>query len=264
MPRLHPALAALALVLSPCLSGAQTFDMPGAVPLDDVVCAPPAALVDKTPHPLRVVAAQDNMYRRVIDDRDLVVVSGGTSAGVAAGQRYFVRRAVRTPNYENANRHRPHPIHTSAVVRVVTAYDTSALAQVEHACGAIGANDYLEPFTPPPAVPRPESSETKSDLDFNRMGHVMFGDGERTLVRPGEWMLIDRGSGHGVTSGSRMAIYRDVHDPVPNVDQKRSPRLPLEAIGEAVVVSIGPSVAVVEVLSAGDAVRAGDFVVPRK
>jgi hypothetical protein len=44
----------------------------------------------------------------------------------------------------------------------------------------------------------------------------------------------------------------------------RSAHLPLAVIGEAVVVSSSASLSVVQVTSARDVVRAGDFVVPRR
>jgi hypothetical protein len=96
------------------------------------------------------------------------------------------------------------------------------------------------------------------------MGRVVYGDDERRIVSPGEFLLVDRGAGAGVEPGSRFAVYRDVQEFVPYEGRMRSAHLPLAAIGEGVVVSSGPSLAVVQLLSARDAVRAGDFAVPRR
>jgi hypothetical protein len=66
-------------------------------------------------------------------------------------------------------------------------------------------------------------------------------------------MLIDRGSNHSVALGSHFAIYRDI----------RVAGAPLASVGEATVVSIGPTMALVRINRARDAIFTGDYVVPR-
>jgi hypothetical protein len=108
------------------------------------------------------------------------------------------------------------------------------------------------------------ASGNPADLDFGAIGRIVYGDDERVIGSPGTFLLIDRGSGQGVESGARLAVYRDVQEFVPYEGRMRSAHLPLAVIGEAVVVSSSASLSVVQVTSARDVVRAGDFVVPRR
>ena len=43
---------------------------------------------------LRIIGSQDAMPRSLFGDRDLLVISGGTSAGVQLGQQFFIRRTM--------------------------------------------------------------------------------------------------------------------------------------------------------------------------
>ena len=69
-----------------------------------------------------------------------------------------------------------------------------------------------------------------------------------------DFMLIDWGADHGVTPGTRLAIYRDV----------RTPGLPLASVGDAVVISVGPMLSLTRITRARDAVQSGDYVAIRK
>jgi hypothetical protein len=226
-----------------------------------VACAPPAAYASSQHPALHVAGAQDTVARSVFDDHDLVIIRGGT--GPRVGQRYFVRRPVSQPNYENRFGYR-HPIETAGWVRIVAVNDSTSIALVEHACAAIHTGDYLVPFEAPVVRADGSASGSPADLDFGRMGRVVYGELERSVASPGEFVLIDRGTEEGVEPGARFAVYRDVQEFVPREGRMRSARLPLAAIGEAIVVSSGSSVAVLQLLTARDAVRSGDFVVPRR
>ena len=92
----------------------------------------------------------------------------------------------------------------------------------------------------------------------------MFGEDERWIAGPGEFLLIDRGAGQGVDAGARVAIYRDVKRYTSEAWRMRSLGLPLAAVADGVVIASGPSAAVLQVIGARDAVQAGDFVVPRR
>lgn len=264
MPRVHRAvLSAAFLTLVPVLARAQPA---AALPLSSqqiaLACAPPPVIVEPRPHALHVVGAQDAVARSVFDERDLLIVDGGTSKGMQLGQMYFVRRPVAAPNY--AGRSGRHAIHTDGWIRIVATNDATAIALVEHVCGAIQAGDYLEPFAAPAAPSEVKPAGNPSDLDFGAMGRVLFGQDERAVVSPGEFLFIDRGANDGVASGARFAIYRDVQTFLPAAGMRGSARLPLAAVGEGVVISSGPSTAVMEVVAVRDAVQAGDYVVPRK
>jgi len=258
--RIDRILAAAALaVAAPAFARAQPGDTlsPEQAAL---ACAPPPAIVVDGPHALRIIGAQDARAKSIFDEKDLLVLDGGTGKSVQLGQQYFVRRPVASAGY--SGRAGPHAIHTAGWIRIVAVNDRTAIAAVERLCDALEAGDYLEPFAAPPALPR--STGRQGEADFGALGRVIFASDERTVAGPREFMLIDRGSDNGVTPGTGFLIFRDVHAYLRADRMAGATRLPLASIGEAVVVTAGPSVAVVQVLRVSDAVQAGDFVAPRK
>jgi hypothetical protein len=264
--RTYPALAAACtLIAFPAFVSAQGEAPATSMSLSQVAlaCAPPPAFVEVSRPALHVAGAQDTVARSVFDERDLLIVSGGTSNGVAVGQQYFARRPVRAPNYSE-RLHAQHPIHTAGWVRIVSTNAASSVAVVEHACGAIDTGDYLEPFVAPAATGDVPPVDNPADLDFGAMSRVMFGEDEHWIAGPGEFLLIDRGAAEGVDAGARVAIYRDVKRYSREGWGMRSLGLPLAAVADAVVVASGPSTAVLQVIGARDAVQPGDFIVPRR
>ena len=67
-------------------------------------------------------------------------------------------------------------------------------------------------------------------------------------------MVADVGQGQGAVPGTRFAIYRDL----------RQAGLPLAALGEGIIVSVGSDTSLVRVTQATDAVQTGDLLIPRK
>ena len=66
-------------------------------------------------------------------------------------------------------------------------------------------------------------------------------------------MLADIGQGRAVP-GARYAVYRDVH----------MPGVPLAAVGEAIVISVGDTTSLLRLTQARDAITSGDLLIPRK
>jgi hypothetical protein len=228
---------------SPAPSGAATAAAVCA-PLEGV---PPA-------EGLRILGGQDTSPRFLYGANDLVVVSGGTQSGVQLNQEYFIRRvyAFGSPMRPPAG---PRSIHTSGRLRIVAANDATAIAQIVASCDGVLAGDYLEPFVEPAVIAngangRPSSPAT---LDFSSLGRVKFGDEQRTIGAAGDFMLID-GADAPLTPGVRVAIYRDL----------ALAGLPLAAIGEGVIVSVGNGTPVMRISSMRDAIRSGDYVVRHK
>lgn len=216
-----------------------------------VACQPPPTVDGPPAAALRVIGAQDPTARRLFGIRDLLVVGGGTKAGVQLAQEFFVRRPNRVglpPGQVAAT------VDTVGWIRVVAVNETTAIAVVEHACDGIMADDYLEPFGAPRLPANADRNEPTGEPDFTSLARVLVGEKERRLAGAGGFMLIDRGSTEGVTVGKRLAVYRDVH----------IPGMPLNSIGEAVVVNVGPHASVTHITATRDAVQRGDYVAFRK
>jgi hypothetical protein len=216
-----------------------------------VACAPSLSVVPDRPpvHSLAIVGAQDTAPRSLFGARELVVVTGGTGAGVQVDQRYAIRRAH---VFGRPSEGQLQTIRTTGWLRIVAANETTSIAQIEQVCDGVFAGDYLEPFAAPTPVAGGEITSV-ADLDFSAMGRVLFGDSERGLAGPGEFMMLDRGAAD-LAPGKRVAVYRDL----------RTAGVPLAAIGEGVIVSVTNGAPLMRVTATRDAVRSGDYVVAHK
>jgi hypothetical protein len=233
-------------------AGAARQSDPKMTPLElAIACAPPPSL-EVPSSPLHVVGAQDTVPRTVFDPRDLLVVSGGTQAGVQLGQQYFVRR----PTYFAKSRTSliPNFILTLGWVRVVAVNESTAIAAVDHYCGPIYSDDYLETFNSPSVPNELGKDDPSGELDFSTLFRVTSGIEDHTAAVRNDLVLVDRGVDQGAKVGDRFAIYRDL----------KTSGMPLAAVGEGVMVVIGQSMAIARVTRSRDAVVPGDYVVPRK
>ena len=220
-------------------------------------CAPPPA-VSQTPHALRVVGSQDTVPRAVFDTHDLLVINGGTDAGVQLGAQFFVRRPSAIGKiFGTAGES---DILTDGWIRIVAVNDSTSVARVERVCGPIYIDDYLEPFAAPSG---PAAADGPLEPDFAAMGRILGGSDGRALAGTSGIAFLDRGSEQGLQPGARFAIYRDLtagFDPLLAAPSGT----PLTAIGEGVVLSTSGDRAVARIVRARDAVRAGDYAVPQK
>jgi hypothetical protein len=235
-----PASAQPAVSQAPSLSSAEIA----------LACAPPVDTTGPGDKALRLMAAQDPIKHTVFANHDLVVVSGGTSAGVQLGQEYFVRHSGRS--MMDMGYHSSPAIRTAGWVRIIAVNDTLAIATVDHTCIEMTANDYLEPYVAPPAV----AAETDGigEPDFTSLARVTSAGYDRQIAAPGDFAIIDRGVEKGVAPNMRFAIYRDI-----------GPQgAPLTAIGEVIVISVSKDRALTRILRSNGVVLNDDYAAPRK
>jgi len=251
------AAATGSLALGAGVASAQPGSVASAsTPMATSISCGAAVISDDSskPHALHVIGAQDTAARTAYDNRDLLVIDGGTAAGVQIGQEYFVRGMVRLWHMEYIGAPSTPSIRTAGWIRIVAANERTSIAQVIHACGVFFHGDYLEPYKEPSVPAGMDREESTGNPDFASMGHIVSGPEDHTTSAPGEYVRIDRGTEHGVTSGARFAVYRDV----------ASAGMPLAAIGELVVVEVGKSQSLARIVRARDAIVARDYVAPRK
>ncbi len=220
-------------------------------------CAPIASPTHAA-HALRVVGTQDTIPKTVIGSADLLIVNGGTEAGVQLDARFFLRR--RSTTVQTFGMAQNADVITDGWIRIVSANESTSIGRVERLCGPIYVDDYLEPFARPQM---PAAADTPIDADFSSLGRVITGADGHTLTGINEIAVIDRGSEQGVQPGARFAVYRDLTTGV-NPLMAAPPGTPLTAIGEAVVISTTGDRSVARIVRARDAVRTGDYVAPAK
>jgi hypothetical protein len=232
---------------------------------NDLACAPslePASKGNTSAPVYRVVGSQDTLIRELLGPGDTLVISGGSNAGLEAGQRFFVRRRVSTRGGE---RPLPATIHTAGWVQILGVDTTLATATVVHACDGILLDDFLEPFTPPMIAPRALPGSTPH---YENMGHIMTGAEGLNTAGSGQVMTIDRGGNAGVVLGQRFLVFRDKRDQHVETTGRSSQfgdmdgRLPLVEIGQVLVVAVRPEDATVQIVVAKDAVITGDLIAP--
>lgn len=232
---------------------AQEGPAPGATGLPAAVlalaCAPTLAY-EPPQAALRITGGQDSFVRRIYQPGDLVTINAGTAHGISVGQEFFVRR-TQVSRRESISRRTPATIRTAGWIRVWAVDDTMSLATITYACDSIDVDDYLEPFVLPavtmPAAERPEAQR-------ENYGRVLMGLDRRRSFAKGDFFVVDRGSDHGVTTGTRFVLYRD----------KRQPQNFLFELGEAVAVDVKPDSSTLQVLVSLDAIQEGDYVAMRR
>jgi hypothetical protein len=248
--QLLPVVALLACATPALAQRAPAF---GALNLPpDVlsqVCAPSLAF-ELPPTPLRVTGSQESIVRDTMAPSDLITVNAGSDNGIEVGQRYFARRA--TPREKGGvDRDNPALVHTAGWILIYAVDERMSLATIEHSCDAVRLDDYLEPFALP-SVPSPLPGRPPAQR--SNYGRVLSGTDNRSTWATGEYVLVDRGSDHGVELGAHFVVYRD----------KLVTGNFLFELADAVAVDVRPEATTLRVTRAIDAVTVGDYVALRK
>jgi hypothetical protein len=240
------------LSVAPSVS-AQRLPGDSLTPLQTAVaCQSPPVLAGESAGVARIVGSQDVVERSAFGSPEVLVLDGGTNRDIKVNDVYFVRRLFRTA--ETLHDKLAHTVVTAGWVRVVASNEKTALVSPEHLCSDIRAGDFLEPFVAPSAIAS-EATEplVQTELNFDAYARVLHGDFERRSISANEFATIEHGVDVNIRVGTRFGIYRDL----------QLAGNPLKRIGEAVAVSVGPSLTLVRVTNARDAIYAGDFMVPR-
>jgi hypothetical protein len=246
---LVPGLTILACLVA--LPAAAQGDAPLSPLETAVACAAPLSTDDPSPRALRIIGVQDSSPRALYGPRDLLVIGGGSGAGLQLGQQFFVRRVNR---FGSPSDRRWQGIRTLGWIRVVAVNESTAIATIDHICDAIAQGDYLEGYTAPVVPADADRDLTSGEPDFAAIGRVLSGIEDHHTAGAGEFVLIDRGTDQGVKPGERYAIYRDVG----------AAGLPLAAVGETVVLTVGKSMALTRITRSQDAIVRGDYVARRR
>jgi hypothetical protein len=245
--RVLSALSFVTILALP--AAAQDLPMPITVAAN---CAPRAAGAGPLSSDLpQIVGAQDTSARAMYAPRDLVIVNAGTGKGVQTGQKFFIRRKI-VSGYEY--RAGVHAATTAGWLTITAADENTSIGRIEFACDGILQWDYLEAWAEPALPPGVERADASGELDFSSPARVLFGDYGRLTGGLGDMMLADIGQNQGAVPGARYAIYRDL----------KVPGVPLAAVGEAIVVSVGDTTSLLRLTRTKDAITAGDLLIPRK
>ena len=253
-PGIRVFLGTCAFVLTIALPAvAQRGPAPTATSLSaDVIslaCAPTMTYEAPTVS-LRISGEQESMRRLSHAPGDLVAINAGTKDGISVGQEFYARRVLKSGE-SRIGRTNPGTVKTTGWIRVWAVDQDMSLATITHACESVDLGDYLEPFALPTV---PEPSQLTGPPERDNYGLVLSGEDRRTQFGRGDYLLINRGSTQGVSPGARFVVYHN----------KKMPGNFLFQIAEAVAVDVKPDTATLHVLTAIDAIAAGDYVGMRK
>jgi hypothetical protein len=248
------ALTAVAALLAAVPTSAQsTRDVQGPRTLTPAMVACTDLPMTAPPEPRLVVKGGHTTDGRSLVTRGAEVMIGRTTGdGLAAGQRYTVRRL--TEDYKifpgEPTRGYTH-LQTTGYITVTSVDENNARATIDFACAPIQAGDFLVPYS------ETAVTTTAAEMvypDFTDRARVLEGNEFKSIFADGDMLSIDRGTAHGVTVGARYAIYRDWRDGV----------MPLVHVADVVVMETGETTSKAVVISTNDAVRVDDVAVPRR
>lgn len=249
----------LAILAAASVASAQTDPAPLTRAEIDAACGASSA-TSSAPHSLRVIGLQDVVARNAFDNRDLLVINGGTSAGIQLGAQFFVRRNSQFGMGRLLTA--PVDVITDGWIRVVAVNETTSIAKVEHVCGTVFIDDYLEPYVAPALPANADGSGDLGETDFTAMARVVAGHLTHGTSVAGEFVTIDRGTEEGVQPGTRFALYRDLTQQRSVVAAQQG--VPLAVLGEAVTISASGSRSVIKILQSRGDVQIGDYAVLRR
>lgn len=267
----NPRTTLVAAAVAGCLMVASPAPAQGTTPRPSVapeqlspevlhlLCAPRAAL-EEPAGSVRIAGSQDTVTKGLYSRGDTLVLDGGTNKGLAVGQEYYVRRVVRSFGQTAPTLTNPAILRTLGWIQIQAVGPESSLASVVYVCDSLDRGDLLEPFSVPPTPPAPSSA---GQIQYDKLGRVLFGDEGRGLGGGGSLMIIDRGSDHGIAAGDSFVVLRDKRAASAQFTVPRGNE-PLTEIGDAVAVIVRPDNTTIYILRARDAIMAGDLVAVRR
>ena len=209
----------------------------------DLACAPASPRVKPTRTLL--VAGGREARKTLFGNGDALIIRGGAVQGVKVGNEYYVRRILDDRFTEHQPGVYPISILTAGTVQIVDVQNDFAVGVVSYSCDGIMEGDYLERFERP-VTP---SSQAGAAPDFAHPARLMLGAERRQVAAPGSFMVIDRGSDHGIRQGQQLTIFR-----------RTLKDGPVATVGTATVYTVEAETSVVRIDTTIDAIYVGDLV----
>ena len=206
--------------------------------------------------PLRAGYGSREGYIMDLSLGDIVYVSGGREAGLMPGSVFTVVETKGIVKHPISNETIGEHYRYNGRVRILSAQDTTAIAEISHSCHPISVGAVLMPFTPEPVplarysgmigLNDPVTEEALIDAPI-----IVLSDAGVLSLGQGHVVYIDRGA-EDVSPGDLFTIYR----PTPS-------EIPPLIIGELAVLSVGETTAVAKILDSRQVVHVGDRLSPR-
>jgi len=187
---------------------------------------------------------------------DVIYIDGGRETGQMPGSIYTIMRAEGRVDHPASRQEVGYFFRYLGRARILSVQDTTAIAEIVHACNPIGVGDLLKPFTPEPVplarrsglqgVNDPVTAEELADAPY-----IVKSNDNLFSLGQGHVVYIDRGS-DDVAPGDLFTIYRET-----------PPGLPPLIVGELAVLSVTDQASMAKILDSRYVVHLGDRLEPK-
>ena len=196
---------------------------------------------------LKIVGAERESEKAMYSDGDVIYLNKGKDDGIEPGQIFRVLEIKdQLPGYG--------PIALGkGRARVQFTSSNMSVAVVEHACGDVRRGHYLVPFEAREGVAGKDLGYDVFPLEGDGVkGSLVYLQASLKQIGSNHWALIDLGADKGIQVGQQLIIYR-----------RTRADLPVQILGNCVVIDVQSRTSTVKVLSCRDVIRKGDLVMER-
>jgi hypothetical protein len=195
---------------------------------------------------IKIIAAERGSEKTMFSDGDVFYVDKGKDDGFQENQVWTILEIGNKIKSTDLRLTLGPLAFKRGRARIVRTEAGRSLAKVERSCGRIMIGDFLAPYAEKEGL-------LGKDLGFNvlakegaQTGSLVYLQNELNQIGTGNWAIIDMGKAQGIQIGQQLTIFKNFNKDIP-----------LEAIGNSVVVDLGTQSATIKILSCRDAARLG-------
>jgi hypothetical protein len=196
---------------------------------------------------LKIFGAEREYEKGMSSDGDVIFLNKGKDGGVEPGQIFQVLEIkTHLPGYG--------PIaFRKGRVRVIHTDEATSVAVVEHSCDGVRLGNTLVPFEAREGMAGKDLGYDVFPVEADGVkGRLLYLQSDLKQIGSGHWALVDLGTEQGVQVGQQLIIYR-----------RLGGDLPVQILGNGLVIDVKSQTATVKVLSCRDVIRKGDLIMER-
>lgn len=200
--------------------------------------------------PYRILGTEREEAQDHYSEGDIVYIDGGTTNGVAAGDRFFIMHRVRPLL---------HPVSEASMgtiysqvgqLKVLCAHEESSICEIIFACDMISDDDRLQAYRsiPVPLVVTPPKAARCDPESGKLTGYVVYIKDDVIEGSDAMLGLVDLGGADGLYPGQFAIVFRDNSNPI----------LPRRIIGEIGFLTVHDTYSTVRFFRTLSEVHVGD------
>lgn len=196
---------------------------------------------------LKIIGGERDYERVLFNEADTVYINKGKRDGLQEGMLFLILEVG--PNIEGFG----HIAFKRGKASVLALEESKGSAKIEKACGEVTTGHFLIPFEEKEGLLGKDLGYDVPPVEADgAKGRLIYLLREYNQIGSGGWALIDLGEDDGLYFGQQLIIYRKLQKGVP-----------IQIIGNLVVIDVQKNTSTVKVLSCNDVVMLGDRVQTR-